>query len=217
MRSFYLQGSVSSKPLRSLSTSTTMLSIKSSGPIQPSLCLRRVHQTPSITRQSFGEFIRSRLQLPQCSSEYRYPPTDEVFFVQNAGAAAAGTGLNKSAIIEKISLVEAGQIAASGNASARVNVATVDAHPTVINPNGGATCDTSDGSMLIMPAGATNYRGQLVFTGEGQGDNIAPALYLVNPVAPYNSTGMTPSGSHGDSTNKPLSSPRQQLQGTPIH
>ncbi|KAI9875821.1 MAG: hypothetical protein M1823_007392, partial [Watsoniomyces obsoletus] len=36
-----------------------------------------------------------------------YPPTDEVFFVQNAGAKAAGTGLNKSNLIFKISLSQA--------------------------------------------------------------------------------------------------------------
>lgn len=56
--------------------------------------------------------------------------------MQNAGAAAAGTGLNKSAIIEKISLADAAAVAASGNASARVEVVTVDTQPTVINPNG---------------------------------------------------------------------------------
>lgn len=59
-----------------------------------------------------------------------------MFFVQNAGAAAAGTGLNKSAIIEKISLADAAAVAAAGNASARVEVVTVDTQPTVINPNG---------------------------------------------------------------------------------
>jgi len=63
-----------------------------------------------------------------------------VFFVQNAGAAAAGTGLNKSAIIEKISLADAERIAASGNSSARINVTTVNTSPQVINPNGKSTC-----------------------------------------------------------------------------
>jgi len=66
----------------------------------------------------------------------RHPSTDEVFFVQNAGAPAAGTGLNKSAIIEKISLSDAARIAASGNSSARINVTTVNTQPMVINPNG---------------------------------------------------------------------------------
>lgn len=70
-----------------------------------------------------------------------YPPTDEVFFCQNSGAAAAGTGLNKSAIIEKISLAQAAQIAASNNTNARVNVTTVNTQPTVINPNGQSVLD----------------------------------------------------------------------------
>lgn len=100
-----------------------------------------------------------------------YPPTDEVFFVQNAGAPAAGTGLEKSNIIQKISLPEAEEVVAGGNASATVDVVTVDASPAVINSNG-----------------ATNYRGQIVFTGEGQGNETAPALYLMNPREPYNTT-----------------------------
>jgi hypothetical protein len=78
----------------------------------------------------------SQSQFSSTDSKLRYPPTDEVFFVQNAGAAAAGTGLNKSAIIEKISLTQAAQVAASMNSSARINVTTVNARPTVINPNG---------------------------------------------------------------------------------
>ncbi|WRT64653.1 uncharacterized protein IL334_001587 [Kwoniella shivajii] len=100
-----------------------------------------------------------------------YPPTDEVFFVQNAGAPAAGTGLNKSAIIEKISLASAASIAAKGNGTGFVNVTTVNSQTQVINPNG-----------------ATNFRGKLVFTGEGQGNDIPPALYLVDPTPPYNAT-----------------------------
>lgn len=43
--------------------------------------------------------------------------------------------------------------------------------------------------MLITLAGATNFRGQFVFAGQGQGDEIAPALYLMNPREPYNTTG----------------------------
>jgi len=50
-------------------------------------------------------------------------------------------------------------------------------------------CDSNYSEGSDSNIGATNYRGNLVFTGEGQGNNIAPALYLVNPVAPYNSTG----------------------------
>ncbi|KIW69747.1 hypothetical protein PV04_05605 [Phialophora macrospora] len=100
-----------------------------------------------------------------------YPPTDEVFFVQNAGAAAAGTGLNKSNIIQKIALSQAAAVSSMRNASGHVQVQTVNATPPVINSNG-----------------ATLYRGQLLFTGEGQGNNTAPALYVVNPQPPYNTS-----------------------------
>ncbi|KAJ9653331.1 hypothetical protein H2198_007473 [Neophaeococcomyces mojaviensis] len=103
-----------------------------------------------------------------------YPAKDEVFFVQNAGARAAGTGLEKSNIIQKISLAQAEEVVASGNSSAEVDVTLVKANPPVINSNGNA--------------GATNYRRQIVFTGEGQGNDTAPALYLMNPEEPYNTT-----------------------------
>jgi hypothetical protein len=66
----------------------------------------------------------------------RYPPTDEVFFVQNAGATAAGTGLNKSNIIQKISLSQVAQFSTQRNASGDINVTTVNANPTVVNSNG---------------------------------------------------------------------------------
>ncbi|KAF4826788.1 Gluconolactonase [Colletotrichum tropicale] len=97
------------------------------------------------------------------------PPTEEVFFVQNAGAPAAGTGLNKSSIIQKISLAEAEAVRTGSRANATVTV--VPSQPQVINPNGG-----------------TNYKGNIVFAGEGQGDDITSALYLMNPVAPFNTT-----------------------------
>ncbi|KAJ9499454.1 hypothetical protein LTR99_009622 [Exophiala xenobiotica] len=100
-----------------------------------------------------------------------YPPTDEVFFVQNAGATAAGTGLNKSNIIQKISLSQVAQFSTQRNASGDINVTTVNANPTVVNSNG-----------------ATNYRGQFVYTGEGQGNDTAPALFVMNPQPPYNTT-----------------------------
>ncbi|KIW28508.1 uncharacterized protein PV07_08167 [Cladophialophora immunda] len=100
-----------------------------------------------------------------------YPPTDEIFFVQNAGATAAGTGLNKSNIIQKIALSQAAAVSSLRNASGQVDVVTVNATPPVVNSNG-----------------ATQYRGQLLFTGEGQGNNTAPALYVVNPRPPYNTT-----------------------------
>lgn len=44
-------------------------------------------------------------------------------------------------------------------------------NPQVINPNGG-----------------TNYKGNIIFAGEGQGDNVPSALYVMNPEAPYNTT-----------------------------
>ncbi len=61
-----------------------------------------------------------------------------MFFVQNAGAKAAGTGLAKSAIIQKISLSAVTPfIASQKNASGSVRVEVVDSNPTVMNPNGG--------------------------------------------------------------------------------
>lgn len=67
--------------------------------------------------------------------------TDEVFFVQNAGAPDAGTGLAKSAAIQKISLVDAAAAAARKKAGAadedtRVPVTIVESSPQVVNPNG---------------------------------------------------------------------------------
>ncbi|KAK7424595.1 hypothetical protein QQZ08_008605 [Neonectria magnoliae] len=100
-----------------------------------------------------------------------YPPTDEVFFVQNAGAPAAGTGLNKSSIIQKISLAEAEAVRKASHTSDEVTVTVVPSDPQVINPNGG-----------------TNYKGQIIFAGEGQGEDVPSALYLMNPKAPYNTT-----------------------------
>jgi len=65
-----------------------------------------------------------------------YPSTDEVFFVQNAGAAEAGTGLAKSAIIQKIALSQADAVTNLTDASGKVDVIVVDSQPQVINPNG---------------------------------------------------------------------------------
>lgn len=102
--------------------------------------------------------------------------TEEVFFVQNAGAPDAGTGLAKSAIIQKISLADA-QAAAdrkkagAGDADTLIPVTVVDSAPQVINPNG-----------------ATNYRGQILFAGEGMGADVPSALYAMNPREPYNTT-----------------------------
>ncbi|OTA89909.1 hypothetical protein M434DRAFT_78705 [Hypoxylon sp. CO27-5] len=99
-----------------------------------------------------------------------YPPTDEMFFVQNAGAAAAGTGLNRSNVILKIALHEAAAVSDIRNATGSVNVQIVDA-PAILNSNG-----------------ATNYRGQIVYTAEGQGDNATSQLVVLNPREPYNTT-----------------------------
>lgn len=98
------------------------------------------------------------------------PATDEVFFAQNAGSPAAGTGLNKSAIVQKVSVKEALQVA-SGNKTGHVTVQTVTSDPPVVNPNGG-----------------TNYKGNILFAGEGMGNETASALYSVNPLPPYNAT-----------------------------
>jgi gluconolactonase len=118
---------------------------------------------------------------------------DEVFFVQNAGAAAAGTGLNKSNIIQKIALSQAAAVSSMRNASGHVQVQTVNATPPVINSNGPHPSPANFPfrclfECLTNHTGATLYRGQLLFTGEGQGNNTAPALYVVNPLPPYNSS-----------------------------
>jgi gluconolactonase len=112
-----------------------------------------------------------------------YPPTDEVFFVQNAGAAEAGTGLAKSAIIQKIALSQADAVTNLTDASGKVDVVVVDSQPQVINPNG------ESASVARLISGATNYMGKIAFMGEGQGDNIAPAIYVMEPTPPYNTTG----------------------------
>lgn len=92
--------------------------------------------------------------------------------MQNAGAPAAGTGLEKSNIIQKISLKEAQAIADGTNTTAEAAVVLVEpTGPPIINSNG-----------------ATNFRGNLVFTGEGQGPNMAPTLYEMSPFEPYNSS-----------------------------
>lgn len=59
-----------------------------------------------------------------------------MFFVQNAGAKNASTGLKKSAIIEKISLSEAAAVSHKSDAAGLVTVTTVPSSPTVLNPNG---------------------------------------------------------------------------------
>ncbi|KAH8157263.1 hypothetical protein CIB48_g10980 [Xylaria polymorpha] len=101
-----------------------------------------------------------------------YPPTNEVFFVQSAGAPASGTGLNKSAIIQKISVAEAEAVSVKRNATGLVKVHVVKSNPVVLNPNG-----------------ATNYKGQLLFAAEGQGAGKTSELIMMNPREPYNTTG----------------------------
>ncbi|KAL2864278.1 SMP-30/gluconolactonase/LRE family protein [Aspergillus lucknowensis] len=95
--------------------------------------------------------------------------TDEVFFVQNAGAKDAGTGLEKPAIIQKISLAQAAAVSNLTNATGLVDVTTVDSSQLIPNPNG-----------------ATNFRGELLFAAEGQGNNTAPGLYTMSVKKPYN-------------------------------
>jgi len=65
-----------------------------------------------------------------------YKAKDEVFFVQNAGNPDAGTGLNKSAAIYKISLKEAEAVKNQRNAVGKVTVTLVPSTPEVPNPNG---------------------------------------------------------------------------------
>lgn len=66
----------------------------------------------------------------------RSKQTDEMFFVQNAGAKAAGTGLNKSAIIQKVSVSQANSYKNQTNATGLVTVDVVPSNPMIINPNG---------------------------------------------------------------------------------
>ena len=66
----------------------------------------------------------------------RSKKTDEVFFVQNAGPPEAGTGLNKSSIVEKISLAQAAAVSNRTDAVGLVDVENVTSSTMVINPNG---------------------------------------------------------------------------------
>ncbi|KAK0612597.1 hypothetical protein B0T17DRAFT_499384 [Bombardia bombarda] len=101
-----------------------------------------------------------------------YPATDEVFFCQNAGARAAGTGLNKSAAIMKIALADVTtEISSQRSANGTIRVEFVNPSPGVVNCNGG-----------------TNYRNRILLVGEGQGYTVAPAIYLMHPYSPYNTT-----------------------------
>ncbi|KAK4177321.1 hypothetical protein QBC36DRAFT_386821 [Triangularia setosa] len=99
------------------------------------------------------------------------PSTDEMFFCQNAGAPAAGTGLQKSAIIQKIKLsVITPAITSQRNASGSVQIESVAG---------------DDGAKVMNPNGGTNYKNKLLFVGQGKGENIPPAMYLMDPRPPY--------------------------------
>ncbi|KAK4442664.1 hypothetical protein QBC34DRAFT_363420 [Podospora aff. communis PSN243] len=100
-----------------------------------------------------------------------YKKKDEMFFVQNAGNPDAGTGLNKSAAIYKISLKQADAVKNTRNAVGKVDVTLVKASFEVPNPNG-----------------AFQYKGQILIAAEGSGPKIEPALIVMNPEPPYNTT-----------------------------
>ncbi|KAK5635158.1 hypothetical protein RRF57_010870 [Xylaria bambusicola] len=95
-----------------------------------------------------------------------YPPTNE-----SAGNPATGTGLNKSAIIQKISLDEAEAVSAKRNATGEVKVHVVDSNPMVLNPNG-----------------AIRYKDTILFAAEGMGAEKPSYLTMMNPREPYNTT-----------------------------
>ena len=59
-----------------------------------------------------------------------------MFFAQNAGAPAAGTGLKKSSIIQKISMADAEALRNGSLSTDMVTIHTVPTDPQVINPNG---------------------------------------------------------------------------------
>jgi len=93
-----------------------------------------------------------------------YKPKDEMWFVQNAGAPDAGTGVNKSAVIYKISLKEADAVKNERNAVGKVKIQLVEHSPPIPNPNG-----------------AVQYKGKLLFAASGQGAKIPPALVILDP------------------------------------
>ena len=70
---------------------------------------------------------------------------------------------------------------------------TVKPEPNIINSNGKLVLSRGRRSVASMCTdnrlGATNFRGQIIFTGEGQGADTPPTLYLMNPEEPYNTSG----------------------------
>lgn len=122
-----------------------------------------------------------------------------MFFCQNAGAKAAGTGLEVSAVIAKIHVPQAVAVSHQRDAVGQVQVDVVDFKPAVINPNGDSPfpfafamyCPARMRDVRLnadLNLGGTNYKGNIIFAGEGMGADIAPALYLANPIPPYNTT-----------------------------
>ncbi|KAJ8129431.1 hypothetical protein O1611_g4202 [Lasiodiplodia mahajangana] len=124
------------------------------------------------------------LQLTRCSSSKmparrplaqvrRSSPIIAVFYfvIKNTALTCLGEGLNKSAIIQKISLDEAEAVSAKRNATGLVKVHVVNSNPMVLNPNG-----------------AINYKGQILFAAEGQGAYKTSELVIMNPREPYNTT-----------------------------
>ncbi len=63
-----------------------------------------------------------------------------MFFAQNSGSKAAGTGVEKSAMIQKISLPEVAALSALRDATGLVTVMATGSNATILNPNG--ACQT---------------------------------------------------------------------------
>lgn len=172
--------------------SSTLLVMSQNWPL-----LQSRTRTPCFTKLSSGKrpFLSSNGTSADSTTTlcaFRIPATEEVFFAQNAGSLDAGTGLAKSAIIQKVSVAEALQIA-SGNKTGHVKVETVTSNPPVINPNGTLLfprLKTGNESEILRTrgVGGTNYKGNILFAGEGMGNKTASALYSVNPLPPYNAT-----------------------------
>jgi hypothetical protein len=59
-----------------------------------------------------------------------------VFFVQSAGSPDAGTGLEKSSIIQKISLADAEAMRNGSHTQSEVEINIVNSEPQISNPNG---------------------------------------------------------------------------------
>lgn len=73
-----------------------------------------------------------------------------MFFVQNAGNPDAGTGLNKSSIIQKVSMADAEALRKGNFSTEHVTVHTVPSDPQVINPNGESPKGRQTGKTLTM-------------------------------------------------------------------